>query len=96
MEFRPINQDLIIACSSAKLCSECSMRMGCSIRYSFYKQNDIQYEIALQLAEIKANHDFSKLKKNFVNYDELTYETACTLRQKRTDEMKIHPYFSYS
>lgn len=85
--FRPLNDELFQACADNKFCTDCPMRIGCVIRYRFYRE-DLSYEISSQLAEIWL------VEKSNVPKD-IAYEVANTYRKKRERELKFNPYFSY-
>ena len=81
MEFRPENEELYDTCSSQLLCSDCRLRIGCPIRYSFY-HGELETEIALQEAELFLQKPFG---------EDVAFDAASKIRNKILCERGAHP-----
>ncbi|MBR2241483.1 MAG: hypothetical protein IJ890_08970 [Clostridia bacterium] len=81
MEFRPENEELFTTCSSQLLCTDCRLRVGCPIRYSFYR-GEIATEIALQEAELMVQKPFG---------EDRAFDAAAKFRHKILCERGAHP-----
>ena len=81
MEFRPENEELFTTCSSQLLCTDCRLRVGCPIRYSFYR-GELATEIALQEAELMVQKPFGK---------DRAFDAAAKFRHKILCERGAHP-----
>lgn len=89
MEMRPITPELLLKCSQEEYCTNCDFRIGCSMRKSFYSDEEI-FEINLQLAELM-------LQKQFPKDKECIFVSTQDVRKKRKHEIKEKgPYFSYT
>lgn len=81
MEFRPENEELFTTCSSQLLCTDCRLRVGCPIRYSFYR-GELATEIALQEAELMVQKPFG---------EDRAFDAAAKFRHKILCERGAHP-----
>jgi len=75
-------------CVNTDYCKDCPKRIGCKIRYDFYK-DDLSYETTLQLTEIYAVAKIHLPLKG-------AYEASQHIRRKRESEIMSNPRFSYT
>lgn len=89
MNLRPMNREVLIECAQQKFCTNCKYRIGCAMRKYFYI-DDYQFEIKLQMVEIKIIKEFPDLDQ------EVIWGSTQSFRNKRLRELKDKgPVFSY-
>lgn len=86
MELRPFDYSLMRTCAENDICTNCPMRIGCSIRYSFYEP-EISFELTLQMSELSI--------RNILGNDHLAFVGVQWLRHKRRVELGLNGVFSY-
>ena len=89
MNLRPVTHELLVHCVNTDFCTNCSYRIGCPVRHSFYNpylKNDIDFEIFIQTMEIRASKTYG---------ENIAFLGTEHIRNKRTLEMKNNPFFSY-
>lgn len=89
MYFRPFNDELLQCCVKTKYCTDCKLRIGCSMRYSFYGKDfktELSGEIFIQKLEIVAQGIWG---------EEGAFDAISHIRNKISMEKHLNPEFSY-
>ena len=86
---RPYDSNLVSNCVKTPYCQDCKYRVGCPIRYSFYRyKTDLDFEIEIQTIEI--------LIRSLIGNEDLTLRAVNRVRAKRELEILNNPRFSYT
>lgn len=87
--FKPFNDEISKCCARQDYCTTCPSRVGCIMRYDFYKSNE-KFDQNLRLGN-------SIYTAKLATIDALEVEKFNDwMREKRKREMIEHPEFSYN
>lgn len=89
MNLRPLNKDLFSHCVETQYCTNCKLRVGCSIRHAFYDKDfktELDTELFIQKVEITAQKFFG---------ENTALMAATHIRNKISMEKHLNPVFSY-
>lgn len=95
-ELRPLDENLKKVCAKQFCCTNCSLRVGCLVRFSLFYQMDFQeFEFFIQTVELGTFKDLKEIGLTEKVAAEEAFKVTNSFRIKRNIEISNYPKFSF-